>query len=266
MDPVKIARKKSDLLVLFITFIATVLVLILFSAESITLGIIIVISLVAVLFYIRMFQISLLGNSLRVQNGKHKFLKSAVDEIQQYLSLPPIDVYITQNPTLNAFAIGYMRPYSIVLNSSVVEELTEGEVKAILIHEVGHIAYKHTIITSYLGPLSNVPIVGQLVTWIFGFWSRRAELTCDRLAVAYTKDPYSVISALIRIHTGSAIGGFMDAEGVIYQDIKGKSVFRSLSQSLSTHPFLVTRVREIINFSLKNNITLPQNVIDYLRQ
>jgi Zn-dependent protease with chaperone function len=265
MNPVRQARKNSDVLVLIITIIVSFIFLIILSFYNPSVFLIVFVSLVLILIYIRLFQINLLANSLRIQNGKHAYLKSTIEEINNTIKLPPIDVYATQNPTLNAFAIGYMRPFSIVLNSSVIEELSHVETKAILIHEVGHIVYKHTIITSYLGPLSSVPIAGGVITWIFGFWSRRAELACDRLAVSYTKDPMSVMSALIKIHTGSAIGDFMGPEGVVYQDIKGRGVYRKISQTLSTHPFLVTRVHEIINFSLKNNISLPPNVIEYLK-
>jgi Zn-dependent protease with chaperone function len=265
MNPVSQARKKTDVLVLIITFLLSLVCLAIISLSNSSVIFIVLISLFLILVYIRLYQISLLGNSLRVQNGKHLYLKNTIEEIYTVLNLPPIDVYITQNPSLNAFAMGYMRPFSIVLNSSVIEELSHAESKAILIHEVGHIVYKHTVITSYIGPLSSVPVVGGIVTWIFGFWTRRAELACDRLAVSYTQDPVSVMSALIKIHTGSAIGDLMGPEGVIYQDIKGRSVFRKLSQTLNSHPFLVTRIHEIINFSVKNNIALPANIIDYLK-
>jgi len=160
-----------------------------------------------------------------------------------------------------------LSPYSIVLNSSVVDELIEEEIKAILLHEVGHIIYRHTLITSYLGPLASVvPVLGPMISWIFGFWNRRAEKTCDRLAVSYLKNPQVVMSALMKVHVGSNIAQYMQEEGVIYQDIKGRGLMRRIAQTLPSHPFLVTRISEIIHFSIKIQVPLPKNVLSYLNE
>lgn len=264
-EAVRIARKKSDVTVLIITVLIALGFVGFMSIGSPDVLIFVIVSLLASLFYVSLFQVRLLASSMRVQNGKHAFLLDIANEITTNLKVPPVDIYITQDPYLNAFAIGYTRPFSIVLNSAVVERLSEKEIKAILLHEIGHVIYHHTIITSYIAPLSSLPVVGAIITWVFGFWSRRAELTCDRLATAYTRDSHSVMSALIDIHVGAGIGEYMGEEGVIYQDIKGRGLMRKISQSLQTHPFLVTRVSEIINFSNKNGIALPDSVVNYLK-
>lgn len=266
MSPVYVARKKTDVIVLVITVLVAVIFLSIVSFGDFSVFVIVLLSLFLSLIYIRLFQVNLLANSMRVQNGKHAYLANIVNEITQALDVPPVDVYITQNPFLNAFAVGFTRPFSIVLHSEVVERLSDEEIKAILLHEVGHIKYHHTIITSYITPLSVVPIFGQLVTWIFGFWTRRAEMACDRLSAAYMGDSDPIMNALIKIHVGADIGGYMEEEGVIYQDIKGRGLTRSVAQTLQSHPFLVTRISEIIHFSTQNNIAIPENVTRYLNR
>jgi len=256
------AHKSGDIVVLIVTIIISLTIVLIFGGLQILLALLAITLLV--LFAIRLQQISILSNSLRVQNGRHAELAKMANEYATMLNLPPIDIYITQNPVLNAYALGYGRPFTIVINSSVVEELTTEEIRAILLHEIGHIVYHHTILTSYIGPLAaTVPIAGPVLNWIFGFWYRRAELTCDRFAVTVLKDPHVVCMALIKIHVGSKFAKYMQEEGVLYQDRLGRGLTRAIAQSLSTHPFLVTRINEVLNYCSRNQILIPQHVIDY---
>ncbi len=253
-DILKLSKKTGDTIVLFITIIALILgsffladqlfeeVEGLLTAFFIILGI--------SLFYIKLYQISFLGNAFRVQNGRHAHLIDSIRIVAHKLDMPPVDVYIAQDPYLNAFAIGYTRPFTIVLHSAIVEELTREELESILIHEMAHIKLKHTIITAYLYPVGIlIPILGPFLTWIFGFWTRRAELACDRVAATIMRDPHIVASALMKVHVGSKFAQYMHEEGVIYQDKVGAGAMRQLSQSLSSHPFLVTRIHEVFNHS-----------------
>lgn len=264
-SPVDVARKKTDTVVLIITLLVALALLGIVAISDYTILFIVAGSVLASLFYVSIFQTSLLAGSMRVQNGKHAYLLEIANEITTALDVPPVDIYITQEPYLNAFAIGYTRPFSIVLHSAVVENLSSEEIKAILLHEIGHVVYHHTVITSYIGSLANVPGVGPLSNWFFGFWSRRAELACDRLAAAYLGDAEPVMNALVNIHVGPKTGQYMGVEGVVYQDIKGKGVMRAIAQSLRSHPFLVTRISEVAVFSNRNSIKLPQALLDYLK-
>lgn len=263
----KRANKIGDTVVLILTILFSVAVVLKFSEISYEIVLSASAILLLTLFYVRLWQVSFLANALRVQNGTHSYMNDMANEICSLLNAPPVDIYITQNPFLNAFAIGYTRPFTIVLNSATVDELSRDEMKAVLIHEIGHIKYRHTIITSYISPLETlVPVIGPIVGWVFGFWHRRAEKTCDRLATIVTNDPHTVIMALIKVHVGSEFAQYMKEEGVIYQDLRGRGLMRKIAQTLQSHPFLVTRVSEIINFAKKENLPLPEEVVDYINQ
>lgn len=209
------------------------------------------------LLAVRLYQINYLGNALRIQNGRHSFLRGIADKISQDMDMPTVDIFISQNPFLNAFAIGYVKPYTIVLHSAIVEELTEQELTCILAHEMGHIKLKHTWISAYIMPLAVlVPIFGPIIGWIFGFWSRRAELAADRVAVAYTRDPHTVVSALTKVHVGSKFSEYMGEEGIAFQQKMSHGFMKLLAQSLTDHPFLTTRGYEAIRFGQKLNINV----------
>ncbi len=256
----ELAKKSSDTVVLIITVVILVLVAVILAEEKLSALLAIMIVVGVSLFYVKLYQISFLGNAFRVQNGRHAHLVDSVRTIAHQLDMPPVDVYIAQDPYLNAFAVGYTRPYTIVLHSAIVEELSKAELDVILFHEMAHIKLKHTAIVSYVYPIGIlIPVLGPMVRWIFGFWSRRAELACDRVASTFTRDPHTVVSALMKIHVGSKFAQYMSEEGVLYQDKIGSGAMRLISQSMYSHPFLVTRVREVMSHSYKTGIlTTPQ--------
>src|ERR671939_1535321 len=54
------------------------------------------------------------------------------------------EMFVQQNPIVNAFTGGVERPV-IVLHSSLIERLTDEEVLAVIAHEVGHIHAEHVL-------------------------------------------------------------------------------------------------------------------------
>ncbi len=258
-DPIRIARKSSDLTVLIITIIIALLFFVFLADQRIQLFYIGMVLMLVILFYIRLYQISFLAGALRVQNSRHAYMAKMVAEISVNLKMPYVDVFITQDPYLNAFALGYTHPFTIVLHSATVDGLTEAEVRAVLVHEMGHIKYKHTMISAYLTPFTQlIPFIGPFSSWLFGFWSRRSELTADRLALAYTRDPHTVAMALIKVHVGANYAQYMEEQGVLYQEHISHGTMRKLAQSLQGHPFLVTRIQEILKYSQIFGINNPQ--------
>jgi Zn-dependent protease with chaperone function len=264
-DPVRIARKGSDVTVLIITLVLLCVGGLILATDALELFITAMAFLAFSLLYIRLYQISFLGNAFRVQNGRYAKLKTMVEDVAQDLKMPYVDVFIAQDPYLNAFAIGYTHPFTIVLHSAIVEQLDDKELRAVLCHEMGHIKYKHTMISAYTTPLTQlIPIIGPITGWFFGYWSRRAELTCDRLALAYTRDPHTVITALIKIHVGPKFAEYMQEEGVLYQARVGKGAMRAMAQSLSSHPYLVTRVKEVIKYAEALQLPIAAHTHDML--
>lgn len=202
--------------------------------------------LIASLFFIRLFQKQFLGNALKVEKSHFSNLKGLTQQVAETLKMKEPDVFIFQDPYLNAFSLGFMRPYTIALHSAIVEDLDEEELTATVIHESGHIWFGHTKITAFLSPVgSQIPVV----SYIFGFWSRKAEISCDRLALMVTRNPRAVIDSLIKVYTGPKFLSQLDAEGILFQDYQSQGFMGKLAQSLGSHPFMTTRIRELLKFS-----------------
>lgn len=206
---------------------------------------VIVISLISIRIMRQMF----LGNMLQVEYSNYAWLRDWCNQVSRELNMPRVEIFITQDPVMNAFAIGFMNPYNIVLNSGTIRYLTQDELKSIVLHEMGHVKYKHTLVGAYINVFRVFPAIGGFFGWILDFWGRRAELTADRLALFYMKDPELVKMALIKVHVGPDVASSFNQVARDWQAHQSFNWLNSVSQTLASHPFLVRRIRHIDQYS-----------------
>jgi len=137
----------------------------------------------------------------------------------------------------NAFFTGFGGFRKIVLFDTLIQQLAEPELAAVLAHEIGHFKKKHipkTLVVSALGSLAGLYLVALLAAqdWFyrgFGFepgsivpalllfgllsgvvtfwfsplahwWSRRYEYQADAFAAAVMNEPGSLIGALRKLN------------------------------------------------------------------
>ncbi len=240
----------------FENFILAISVLIIFSLLYLFYGFNPYVTLaftILTLLYIRVTQGQFLGTSLQVSEKQFYKLKQIVEEQSKILQINEPKLFITQDPNPNAFTIGFTHPYSIVLTSSLVENLTEEELEAVIAHELGHVKFNHARISSFISP------AGQnifLLTQIFGFWRRSTELTADRVSLIITENPRALITALIKLSIGTKFLGQIDEEVLLQQSYFVKSNFFNKSgELLLDHPYLTKRISKLLQ--LAKEIYLP---------
>ena len=137
----------------------------------------------------------------------------------------------------NAFFTGFGGFRKIVLFDTLIQQLAEVELEAVLAHEIGHFKKKHipkTLLVSALGSLAGFWLISLLATqaWFyrsFGFepgsivpalllfglvsgvftfwfspvahwWSRRYEYQADAFAAGVMNEPHSLIGALRKLN------------------------------------------------------------------
>jgi len=137
----------------------------------------------------------------------------------------------------NAFFIGFGRFRKIVLFDTLLQQLSEPELEAVLAHEIGHFKQRHIpkmLVASALGSLAGFYLIAQLAQapWFygaFGFqpghlapalllfglvsgavtfwfsplahaWSRRYEYQADAFAAQVMEEPRSLIAALRKLN------------------------------------------------------------------
>jgi Zn-dependent protease with chaperone function len=173
------------------------------------------------------------------------------------------DLYLTQFPIANAFAIGTERPI-VVLNSELVRILDDEGQRVVLAHEAAHIQSDHVLyrqalaILLMLGSSMRLPFLAGLPLLAIQLalleWARAAELSCDRAAALVTRDPLAVCRAMMVIAAGEAaedlnLDAFI-AQGMEYSDAgSGLERLTKLLQDLRlTHPMPVRRVRMLLDW------------------
>jgi Zn-dependent protease with chaperone function len=180
------------------------------------------------------------------------------------------DLFIQQNPVVNAFTGGVEKPI-IVLHSSLIERLNEEETLAVIAHEVGHIHAEHVLYLTAAQlilalahiPLASLPVAaiikdilsatmrGALLAWM-----RRAELSCDRAALLVTQDPHVIGRTMMKL-AGGTFASKIDYDLFLeqareFQKNYDKSMldkfWADIINAGLSHPFPIWRISEILQW------------------
>lgn len=210
-------------------------------------------------------RLSTLASSVRVspkQFGKIHELHLEACKILDLQKIP--ELYISQNPVVNAYAIGWNEPF-IVLNSAIIQTLnSEDEILGVIGHELGHIKSGHVLYNTVLHLLVmlsqyslQIPLTGlALEALILGLreWSRKSELSADRAEALTIQEPDVVIRSLMKLTGGNMLDemdlGEFIKQAEEYQQLNSitDSIHKTLNTVYLTHPFPVMRVMELINW------------------
>ena len=87
------------------------------------------------------------GHSFKVEEGTLSRYYNIFNEIKETLQFTePVDFYITGDPSVNAFAIASQEegePNIINVNSSLIQLMTDDELRFVIGHEMGQIGRAH---------------------------------------------------------------------------------------------------------------------------
>jgi Zn-dependent protease with chaperone function len=181
------------------------------------------------------------------------------------------DMFIQQNPVVNAFTGGVEKPI-IVLHSSLIERLNEEETLAVIAHEVGHIHAEHVLYLTAarlfealanFGAAKLIPgseIIKFIIAAGIGSallaWARRAELSCDRAASLVVQDPHVVGRTMMKLAGGTFASKidydlFLEQGREFQENYDQKKLDKFWADILNaglSHPFPIWRVSEIIKW------------------
>lgn len=203
-----------------------------------------------------------LGNAIRLSDDQlpdvwHDYV-SCVTTLD--LPMRP-ELYVCNDPSVNAMAIGAKTPI-IIANSSLIGAYSAHEVKSVLAHETGHVLSEHYYYTTALlllrqfldgalprNLLFGLPARGMYLALLE--WSRAAELSADRAAAVVMADPLAPCRVIMRIAGGALSGMNFEAflrQATEYDDEEDLfSRHTRFWQELNlTHPIAVRRVKELV--------------------
>jgi len=181
------------------------------------------------------------------------------------------DMYVQQNPQVNAFTGGVEKPI-IVLHSALIERLNDEETLAVIAHEVGHIHAEHVLYLTaarLIEALINVSaarllpgseaiklIISMGIGSALLAWARKAELSCDRAALLVTQDPHVIGRTMMKLAGGTFASKidydlFLEQGREFKKNYDAKRLDRFWADVMNSglsHPFPIWRVAEILEW------------------
>lgn len=207
--------------------------------------------------YIRMVHMS---DDIKVTPRTCGYINDMALRASACLDIKPPDIYINQNPLVNAYTTGVEDPI-IVINSGLIELCNDEELMAVIAHEMGHIKCEHVLYHMLGDFLTAFPDIFGLAKILTGglqlalmAWSRMSELTSDRAAYIVMGDRKVVIRMLMKLAGGSnKLLEMIDFNDFVsqYDDFKhlydklDHRLFYDLANLTRTHPFPIVRAHEI---------------------
>lgn len=202
------------------------------------------------------------AGALEVGPNQYPEIYDALVRVCSVLDSHVPQLFISQSPIVNAGAVGIDEPF-IVLESSLIEVLSDGGMEAVLGHEVAHILSEHALYRTMLNLLlglsaSRSPLIGAAMTPIILAlleWNRKAELSCDRAGLLAVQD--FDVSMLTLASMAGGIRGREDEINIeafvqqsdAYTDTEGMGAFYKVTASMGrTHPFPMARAAELRNW------------------
>lgn len=184
----------------------------------------------------------MLGNAMQVTETQFPEIYNAYLRASHDLPAVKINLFVTQNPEMNAFAFGYEEPYSIVLTSGLVEKMSLPEVQGVIGHELGHVILGHVRLTSIMS-------VGRgILGLLFYRWSRACEYSADAVALKACQDaPEAYISALVKLSSGM-VNRPVDIQQFLDQG-NDDAPMNKPAEWYSTHPFIINRIQRILQLA-----------------
>jgi Zn-dependent protease with chaperone function len=218
----------------------------------------------------------LMGNSIEVGPRQYSSVYQVFRECVRDLDVSPEPtIFVSQSPSVNAFALGQEKP-CIVLNTPLLDLMSEAELRSVIAHELGHIKCGHTTLNQMASWTIN--LAAGLTDMTFGLsalvstglmmsfyeWLRKAELSADRAALLVLDDPSPVLHSMMRLAGGSSryaneisLPEFiaqakryegLDRDGLnqVYKFL----LYNNLPQGVFlTHPFALERVQYLQEWS-----------------
>lgn len=156
------------------------------------------------------FRQHILGTQMRLSATLSPRLFGLLEEVKKAIEFDaPVELFVAAEPTVNAFAVHSLddTPHVVSLTSSLVEKMNDAELRFVIGHELGHLAYQH-----YRAKLAY-PAIGmnekgeskmpRLLQRKLDGCARLAELSADRAGyVAISGDLKAVVSAFFKMVCG----------------------------------------------------------------
>jgi len=203
-----------------------------------------------------LFRNQLLGTATKVGPRQFRSIHRIAVDCADQLGVPVPDVYVTNNPFLNAYTFGTDDESFIVVHSALVDHYDETELRFVIGHETGHVQNKHVVFGTVLQAMKSAAgatilklLLPPLEVALFA-WYRRAEITCDRAGLLCNRDLVAACRSFAKLACGSKkLYEEIDVEAYLEQLEEGRTGVGRYLEAMASHPYLPKRIEALRVFS-----------------
>jgi Zn-dependent protease with chaperone function len=208
---------------------------------------------------VRMFQTvgknELLGHAVKVGPRQFPKMHGVVLRCAETLGIAPPTLYIINSPVANAATFGTNDDSFIMVNSALIDFMSDDELMSVIGHECGHIHNSHVVYLTAMHYLTRV--AQQYARWLatpamlaLSGWSRRAEVTCDRAGMLCCGSLDASTRALTKLALGSRkLYDEINVEALLDQHQEGGDGIGRFAEITASHPWLPKRVLALRAFA-----------------
>lgn len=196
-----------------------------------------------------------MGNSIEVGPRQYASIYQLLRDCLRDLDVhPEPTLFVSQNPLANAFTLGQDHP-CVVINSALLDLLSEVELRCVIAHELGHLKCGHSTLTQMavwttmvISGLSEMTFgISNLITtgllMAFYEWMRKAELSADRASLLVMDDLKPVMQTMMKLAGGSSTRSH---ELSVEEFLKQSDRYQNLDQD---------GLNQVYKFFLYNNVS-----------
>jgi heat shock protein HtpX len=219
-----------------------------------------------------------------VSEAEAPMLYRLADRLAAQYSVPRPKVYVSPDPSPNAFATGRNPSHAaIVVNEGLLRILDEEELYGVLAHEFGHVKNRDILISSVVAVIAGaITLLANIAQWglVFGGYggrddrgqgaggaitalltvilapiaalliqlavSRSREYQADRTGAEVSGDPLALASALRKLQRGAQVIPSQTAQPAFaHLYIVNPLSGQTFSGLFSTHPPIEERIRRL---------------------
>lgn len=196
------------------------------------------------------------GHSFKVEKQTLPYYYNLFNDIKKTLGFKgKVDFYITGDSSVNAFAISSMvdgEPNIINVNSSLIELMTEDELRFVVGHEMGHLINGNARLVrliSFVYPDEVEPPI--TMQYKIRLWEQLNELIADRFGFLAMPRIETCISAFFKMASGLDFEKMkMNFDNFIAENKKRLEFFsKDKGMNYDVHPVNPIRVEALSSFS-----------------
>ncbi|MBQ3866264.1 MAG: M48 family metallopeptidase [Clostridia bacterium] len=214
------------------------------------------------IFMERGAKIANLSSNLHLSERQLPEVYGMLPPICEKLEIPVPELYLAQDPVINAWTSGETTPY-ITLTSGLLNNCSSDVVRAVMAHECGHIVCKHVLyktMVSFILTLGSsflaMPFLTFALQYAMLYWDRCSEYSADRASAYVCGGPEDVVKTMTALASGSSeLMEKIDREEFLaqakefreYSSASDWNKFLMYYSLLKTnHPFTADRAADIV--------------------